>query len=75
MILPDDKNLYAYLRRYQDDVILIVNSFSRKKQVFDFSHYELVEMIISNYGKTTIKNNQLYLKPYESIVFKVKEHI
>lgn len=75
MILAEDPNLYVYLRRYQDDVILVINSFSRRKQVFDSEKYELIERLISNYDKTKIKNNKLYLKPYESIVFKVKEHI
>lgn len=75
MILPDDTNLYAYLRRYETDVILVINSFSRKKQIFDLNSYEVIDVVISNYDKTTIKNNQLHLKPYESIVFKVKEHI
>jgi glycosidase len=72
---PNDLEHYVYLRRYQDETLLIINSFSPKKTTYDISSYEIIERIISNADQTKIKNNVLYLKPYESVVFKVKENI
>lgn len=75
MLDPDDDKHYIYLRRYQDDTLLIINSFTPKKTTYDISSYDILEIVLSNSDKTKMKNNVLYLKPYESIVFKVKEKL
>ncbi|MCR3906708.1 MAG: alpha-glucosidase [Tenericutes bacterium] len=72
---PDDQNLYTYKRILKDQTLLIINSFSRKKLKYDLSSYEMINKVISNYQKQSIKNQTIYLKPYESIVFEVKEKL
>ncbi|HCZ23393.1 MAG TPA: hypothetical protein DHV05_00825 [Acholeplasmataceae bacterium] len=72
-LIETNDELYVYKRTFQDQTLLIINSFSRKKQSFDVSPYEIVETLITNYPKTNIKDQKILLKPYESIVFKVKE--
>jgi len=66
---------YAYLRKDDERTLLVINSFSRKKSTFDLKNYQIIHRVISNYPKTNIKNAQLHLKPYESIVFEVKENL
>lgn len=73
IIEPDDPQKYVYLRRYHGETLLIVNSFSSKKETFDLSQYAIIQHYLSNYSDVRIKNQTLYLRPYESIVFKVKE--
>lgn len=75
MLLPDHEHLYVYKRRLHDQTLLVINSFSTKKQVFDLKDYDILDTLISNYKKTQIKDHTLTLKPYESIVFKVKEKL
>lgn len=69
----DSDVFYNYLRKNDEHTLLIINSFKNKKTTYDVSGYEILDTLISNYDKTIIKNNTLYVKPYESLVFKVKE--
>jgi glycosidase len=75
LLEPDDPKKYVYLRRFQGETLLIINSFSRKKDIFDLSPYEIIKDYASNYPDVRIKKQTLHLRPYESIVFKVKEII
>jgi len=75
MLDENDQDHYVYLRRYQDDVLLVINSFSRKPTRYDLSSYEIIECVITNMKRYQIKKNYIYLKPYESVVFKVKENL
>ena len=72
-LLDTTDELYVYQRTFQGQTLLIINSFSRKKQTFDLSSYDIKEKLVANYKKTNIKDQKILLKPYESIVFKVKE--
>lgn len=74
-MLDTSDELYVYLRRYDDDTLLVVNSFSRKKQTFNLAGFDVLDVIISNQKTYEIKQKTLHLKPYESIVFKVKENL
>lgn len=70
---PSSEDTYVYLRRYQDELLLVVNSFTDKKTTYDLSSFDILDNLLSNYKKLTIKNGHIVLKPYESVVFKVKE--
>ena len=71
----DNPHNYVYLRRYQGESLLVINSFSRKKQTFDLSPYTIMGQYVTNYPDTRINKQTLHLRPYESIVFKVKENV
>ena len=75
-IIDQDSDLhYAYTRKDAEKTLLVINSFSSKKTIFDLKNYQIIHTLISNYSKTNIKHAQLHLKPYESVVFEVKENL
>jgi oligo-1,6-glucosidase len=69
----ENNETYCYLRTKNHESILVINSFSTKKTTFDVSRFEIETCILSNYKKQTIKNGKIILKPFESVLFKVKE--
>jgi oligo-1,6-glucosidase len=75
MLDPDDSKLYTYLRELNGQMLLIINSFSLKKVIYDISKYDILKIVLSNYPKQNIKNQKILLKPFESVVFEVKEKL
>jgi oligo-1,6-glucosidase len=75
MLDKDDDKLYTYLRELDGQMLLVINSFSLKKVIYDISKYEILEIVLSNYPKQNIKNQKIILKPFESVVFEVKEKL
>ncbi|WP_162146829.1 glycoside hydrolase family 13 protein [Acholeplasma granularum] len=73
MIHKDDPNLFIYLRKSDNEKILVMGSFSSQNQSFDTSNYPILEVIIQNYDDISIENQIINLRPYESISYKVKE--
>ncbi|MCD4826793.1 MAG: alpha-glucosidase [Acholeplasmataceae bacterium] len=71
----ENEYIYVYKRIYEHQTLLVINSFSRKKQVYQLNHYDIKNIVISNYDKQKIKNQELTLRPFESIVFEVKEKL
>jgi oligo-1,6-glucosidase len=69
----DDPNHYTYTRTYQDQKLLVINSFSNKKTTYNLSQYEIIDTVMHNEKKIKIKDQHILLRPYESIVFAVKE--
>ena len=70
--IENDK-VYGFIRKLNDQSLLVLNSFSRKKVVYDLSAYKICELLISNYKDQKIKKDQITLRPFESIVFEIKE--
>lgn len=70
---PEDSKHFTYLRTYQDLSLLVINSFADHKTEYDLSPYHIIELLIHNERKIKIKDQKIQLKPYESIVFAVKE--
>lgn len=74
-ILEDDPNVFAYLRKYEGDVLLNLNNFSAnqvKVNITDIiENYDKFTYLLGNYGESKIKDT-ISLKPYESIAF-IKE--
>lgn len=71
-ILKDDKNVFAFIREYKDEKILVINNFYANECKADFSNINFdirnSKCILSNYNDDMILDNILKLKPYESIV-------
>jgi oligo-1,6-glucosidase len=70
---PDDPHHYTYKRTYHNQMLLVINSFSNQKTTYDLSQYEILDTVIHNEKKIKIKDQKILLRPYESIVFAVKE--
>ena len=64
--LPEDENIFAYVRTLDNQKLLVVCNFSKSEQKFDFSGYENAKVLISNYNGDTVKDG--ILKPYEATV-------
>ncbi len=66
------KNILSYVRTYNEEMLLIINSFSKTELSYDLTGYNVLSTVINNDKKTIIKDHQLILKPYQSIVLEVK---
>ncbi|GIM46773.1 trehalose-6-phosphate hydrolase [Collibacillus ludicampi] len=76
LILEDDPQIFAYLRRYNDETLLVINNFYGKMTTFilptDVHLYGEYRIIISNYHDTQNNIRELTLRPYESVAFYIK---
>ncbi|MBU1141778.1 MAG: alpha-glucosidase [Firmicutes bacterium] len=72
---PLDVNLFCYTRTFGDETLLVINSFSKHKIIYHLKNYQILDLLISNYKKQSIKNEQIMLKSFESNVYKVKEKL
>ena len=74
-ILEDDPNVFAYLRKYEGEILLNINNFSAnqvKVNITDIiENYDKFTYLLGNYGESKIKDT-ISLRPYESIAF-IKE--
>ena len=72
LLLPDDKNIYAYLRMLGSQILLIICNFSEDETEFIMPNNLIGkkgELLISNYkNDTDIDKMRLKLRPYESRV-------
>ena len=64
----NNKNIYSYLRKYDDEVILVVNSFSNVNRHFNLDGIKIKDVIFSNYDNSHIYTKFIKLRPYESLV-------
>ncbi len=67
LLLPDDENIYAYTRTYQDKTWLVICNFY--KNSVEFSLNGTGKVLISNYENscTDLKNGRL--RPYEAVIY------
>ena len=66
LLLPEDENIFAYVRTLDNQKLLVVCNFSKAEQKFDFSGYENAKVLISNYNRDVREDG--ILKPYEATV-------
>lgn len=74
IILEDHKEIFAYLRDYNNEKLLVINNFYGKEAVFKLpediiNHGYLSNIIISNYKDSTEDFKEIKLRPYESVVY------
>lgn len=74
LILKDHKDIFAYIREYEDEILLVINNFYGRETIFElptqlnFDGYRS-EILISNYKNSPSKFKNIKLRPYESIVY------
>ncbi|WP_034549944.1 glycoside hydrolase family 13 protein [Carnobacterium funditum] len=71
-LLPEDKQLYVYERSYCGETWLIVINFYKKGTVYQDLLDRSGSILISNYSDSSSNLSELKLRPFESIVFKMK---
>lgn len=73
-ILEEDKDIFGYIRRYEGEMLVVLNNFYDRertldlKGVIDVEDYH-VDILISNYKDSTEDIKEIHLRPYESIVY------
>ena len=74
-IYANDSDIYAYIRSYNGEKVVVFGNFSQKEVLVDirFHFIDLYDFsyLIGNYGKRRIVKN-LLLRPFEFVAF-VKE--
>lgn len=64
---PEDDDVFAYVRRYNEEKILVINNFTDKKLTRDYGQNE-GKLLLGNYND----DNKLEIRPYESKVYMFK---
>ncbi len=67
LLLPEDKNIYAYKRTYQDKTWLIICNFYEHN--VEFSLNGTGKILISNYENSCTDLTKGKLRPYEAIIY------
>jgi len=75
LILEDSEDIFAYLRSYNNEKLLVINNFYGKETEFelpdkllDFNDYDS-RILISNYEDSAEDIQKIRLRPYESIAY------
>jgi oligo-1,6-glucosidase len=73
LILPDHEQIYAYVRRYEGQTLLVMLNFSSEKPVFELPteiSYVDKKLLIHNYEVSDDESiEKIELKPYEARVY------
>lgn len=78
IILEENKNIYAYLREYKNEKLLVINNFYGVETEFNlpkelnFNGYKS-KILISNYKDSKEEFKNIKLRPYESIVYHLEK--
>lgn len=73
-ILEDDRDIFAYIRRYDGEILVVINNFYTRERILDLSEFMDIEkykvsILISNYRDSTEDMTNIHLRPYESIAY------
>ncbi|MGV2986255.1 alpha-glucosidase [Vibrio sp. E150_011] len=71
---PDDHEVYAYIREYNQRAILVISNFTAQPQVRQYD-YDLERTVLDNDLSNTaelITLNSLTLTPYQSMIVEIK---
>lgn len=78
LILPDDPQIFAYVRHGNDEKLLVVNNFYGESAEFrlppdlDWTDYR-AELLLTNYPDAPDDYRAFTLRPYESVVYHLKK--
>ena len=78
LILGEDEQVFAYIRNGADEKLLVINNFYGSETTFElpenltFEEYHS-EILLSNYEDSSKEFKQVFLRPYESIVYHLKK--
>lgn len=75
ILLEEDENIFAYIRNYNNEKLLVILNFYEEKVEFKLDEkikYKQAELLISNYEVEDHNFNSIILRPYEARVYKIK---
>ncbi|PLR85289.1 glycoside hydrolase family 13 protein [Bacillus sp. V33-4] len=73
LILPEDKQIFAYTRSLENEKLLVITNFSGESVPFSLPEdveFTAVELLISNYAIEGKPSLSFELRPYEARVYK-----
>ena len=74
-MLKTEKNIFAYIREYEGQKMLVICSFSEKAMAFrapaEFKISD-AELVLSNYDTNPVIHNGFFTRPYETRVYLLK---
>lgn len=71
-LMIDDKQVFAYLRNYQDQTLIVLNNFYGKSTTVELPDKLCKQdstVLISNYDNAIGLQKQIELQPYQSVAF------
>lgn len=75
LILENNPSIFAYVRTYGDEKLLVIANFTADESVFEMPEdisYSESELFIHNYDVEIGSIDNITLRPYEAMVFKLK---
>ncbi|WFD09384.1 alpha,alpha-phosphotrehalase [Tepidibacter hydrothermalis] len=77
-IIEDDKSIFAYIREYEGNKLLVVNNFYPEEAVFELPEDIQIDkskakILISNYTDSSNEIQKIDLRAYESIVYYIEK--
>ncbi|WP_299091267.1 alpha,alpha-phosphotrehalase [uncultured Metabacillus sp.] len=78
LLLQDDPQLFAYVRKTENEKLLVVNNFYEAKTTFELPEHVQVDgysrkQLISNYPDSVDSFENMELRPYESVVYYLRK--
>ncbi|WP_105301947.1 hypothetical protein [Anaerococcus marasmi] len=71
-IFKKDKDIFAYIRRYENEKSLVINNLSQKEFLLPISmylaDYSSYKLALGNYGQRSLVAN-LLVRPFETLIF------
>ncbi len=75
LILENNPSIFAYVRTYGDEKLIVIANFTADESVFEMPEdisYSESELFIHNYDVEIGSIDNITLRPYEAMVFKLK---
>ena len=73
LLCSEDKNIFAYIRELNGDKILVVCNFYEDEAIFKFDDdFNFANILLSNYNDSSKLLENLTLRPYEAIMYRLK---
>ncbi|PEK00745.1 oligo-1,6-glucosidase [Bacillus wiedmannii] len=75
LILDNNPSIFAYVRTYKEEKLLVIANFKAEECVFELPKdisYSESELLIHNYDVERGSIDNIVLRPYEAMVFKLK---
>ncbi|MYL69535.1 alpha,alpha-phosphotrehalase [Halobacillus litoralis] len=73
LLTPDHDQVFAYLREWNGEYLLVVNNFYGKETTFtlpeDVQFSSKADILLSNYDDSIVDDQEINLRPYESVVY------
>jgi len=71
-LLDTEDQIYAYLRSYEGQKVLVVLNYSKEDSTLDLSNYKWSDTLINNYEDLETADGKAVLKPYQAVILKLK---